>query len=290
MKTNSSIYSVFEIVKEISISIISQSGIVRNSHILSYIMFLSTCGALLLLQQSVPRANANQPDTSYILVIDSIPHDTSSFTQGLEINNSLLYESTGRYGHSSIRILDLETGNLILNRTLPDSIFAEGITFHENTLYQLTWKNGLLFTYEPDSLILLETLRINTAGWGICAVDSLIVTSDGSSILSFRSSDNMYIQRSAIVTCNGIPQEGLNELEYANGYIYANQWPTDRILKINPVNGLVETVFIVNHLPDVDIHPYADVPNGIAWDSESGVFLITGKLWPFVYITRFVQE
>ncbi len=234
-------------------------------------------------------ANAFHPDTLHVLVLDSIPHDTSSFTQGLEILDSCIYESTGRYGHSSIRILDSETGNLILNRDLPDYIFAEGITFLENVLYQLTWQTGIVFTYKADSLKPLGVLCINTDGWGICAIDTVIVTSDGSSILRFRSPIDMQTTRSIAVTCDGIPQDGLNELEYANGYIYANQWPTNKILKINPSNGVVETIIIMDNLPNVEIYPHSDVLNGIAWDSENEIFLITGKLWPFIYITRFTQ-
>ena len=88
------------------------------------------------------------PDTLHVLVLDSISHDTSSFTQGLEMHNSLLYESTGRYGHSAIRILDPETGNLIDSANLPYFIFAEGITFLNETLYQLTWKAGIVFVFD----------------------------------------------------------------------------------------------------------------------------------------------
>jgi len=230
------------------------------------------------------------PDTLHVLVLDSISHDTSSFTQGLEMHNSLLYESTGRYGHSAIRILDPETGNLIDSANLPYFIFAEGITFLNETLYQLTWKAGIVFVFDETIHEQPNVHSIDTDGWGICAMDSILVTSDGSSLLRFRDPNDVLTYKTLMVTAAGILQEGLNELEYANGFIYANQWPTDNILKINPGTGCVESIIMTEGLLNTDVYPYCDVLNGIAWDSQKEVFLLTGKFWPYIYITEFVTE
>lgn len=228
------------------------------------------------------------PETLHVVVLDTLFHDTSAFTQGFEIREGILWESTGLYGSSSLRKLDSSTGELLEEWPLPVTLFGEGITIINDQIFQLTWKSGLVLSWNLEDPEPVVTGTIETQGWGICAIDmNTVVTSDGSSILKFRNISDFNPIRSIPVTLDDAPQIYLNELEYVNGRIYANQWNSDRILRIDPASGCVEALIDASDLLSPDDTLNAGPLNGIAWDAERQAFLLTGKYWPWIFAVRF---
>lgn len=228
------------------------------------------------------------PDTLRLVVLDSIPHDADAFTQGFEIHNGSLWESTGIYGRSELRVTDPSTGEVLVSAALPDTLFGEGITFHGDRIFQLTWQSGSVLSWDPEIMEYSVWGRIGGQGWGICSIgDSVLVTSDGSAFLCFRDPSDLAQVGTVLVTTAGEPESRLNELEYAEGSIWANQWNSERILRIDPHDGTVTGVAFCQGLLDRGSYPTADVMNGIAWDSERQAFLLTGKLWPWTYVVSF---
>ncbi|MCK5786284.1 MAG: glutaminyl-peptide cyclotransferase [Candidatus Sabulitectum sp.] len=204
-----------------------------------------------------------------------IPHDPGAFTQGLEIRNGFLWESTGIYGHSTFRRTDIETGEVLDILRFPDTVFAEGFTFlDDSTVCLLTWREQTAFLLNPWTMEIEDEFYMNTEGWGICYTGEFLVQSDGSAILRFRNPTDFSVSDSISVTLNDQPQFYLNELEYLNGQILANQWRTSRILFINPENGNVERFINLNNV----IPATGGVLNGIA-ATDDGVLYCTGKNW-----------
>jgi glutamine cyclotransferase len=223
--------------------------------------------------------------------MDTISHDASAFTQGFEMHDGLLWEGTGLYGSSELRITDPVTGEVLASAPLADSLFGEGITHLGGSVYQLDWQSGTVLRWDPSTLQSSQAGIIGTQGWGLCSMgDSVLVASDGSAILYFRDPDNLAVLRTVLVTLLGEPQWRLNELEYAGGFIWANQWGTDRILKINPEDGSVIGIVFAPGLLSSEEAAAADVMNGIAWDPQREAFLITGKLWPRTFVVRFTPR
>ncbi|THB73414.1 MAG: glutaminyl-peptide cyclotransferase [Desulfobacteraceae bacterium] len=220
-------------------------------------------------------------------VIRRIPHDRSAFTQGLLIHEGVFYESTGRYGHSRIRRLSAETGQILLEKRLPDSLFGEGLALLDDSLYQLTWVSGIARQYSLPSLELKNLIPYSGEGWGLTTVGMHLLMSNGSHNLFVITKDFKPV-RTIPVFHNGRPMTALNELEYANGLIYANQWKTSHILEIDYSSGQVLRIIdcrdIINSLPDLTPK---DVLNGIAHDPETGSFYITGKNWPAIFKVQF---
>ena len=222
-------------------------------------------------------------------IINSYPHDTSSFTQGLVIYNGVLYEGTGEYGHSKLLQTDLTTGKIQKQIVLDDKYFGEGITILNDTVYQLTWKEKTVFAYTVHDFKKVKEFPISTEGWGITTDGKELIVSDGGPNLSFYDPTTFRLLRKQGVMEGGSLAFNLNELEYIDGFIYANQWQAPYILKINPANG--EIVAKAN-LQDVwnrvkAIDPFADVPNGIAYDPATKKIYITGKRWPELYEVEF---
>ncbi len=231
------------------------------------------------------------PETLQVIVLDTLYHDTTAFTQGLEMRDGILWESTGLYGSSSLRKLDASTGELLEDWPLPVTLFGEGITIVKDQIFQLTWQSGLVLSWNLEDPEPVITDTIETQGWGICAIDTnTVVTSNGSSQLKFRSVSDFNIIRSIHVTLDNVPQIYLNELEYVDGWIYSNQWNSDRILRIDPASGCVEALIDASDLLSPDDRLNAGPLNGIAWDAERQAFLLTGKLWPWIFAVRFEKQ
>ncbi len=222
-------------------------------------------------------------------ILKAYPHDTSSFTQGLVFYNGKLYEGTGNYGDSKLLETNLETGKAIKSHPLEAKYFGEGITIMNDTVYQLTWKENTVFTYHAGSFKPGSRYTINSEGWGITNSDSLLYVTDGSSNIYVYQPGNFALLTTISVTESGTPVGNLNELELINGYLYANQWQTPYILKINPATGIVEgkidLTAVWQRVKNID--PAADVPNGIAFNKEDGKIYVTGKLWPELYEINF---
>jgi glutamine cyclotransferase len=209
-----------------------------------------------------------------------IPHDPGAFTQGLEFRCGYLWESAGIYGQSSFRKTDPATGEVLDMLRLPDSVFAEGFTFlNDSTVCLLSWREHAAFLLNPWTMEIQSQFYLDTEGWGLCNTGDLLAQSDGTDIIRFRDPQSFITVDSVAVTLNGQPQPFLNELEYLNGQILANQWRTSRILFINPENGIVERVL---NLADV-LPESGGILNGIA-TGEDGTLYCTGKNWPVTLI------
>jgi len=228
------------------------------------------------------------PETLYVEVLGSLPHDTTAYTQGLEIHDGILWESTGLYGYSTLRRIDPTDGSILATYPLPDTLFGEGITILNETVYQLTWQSGLVLEWDLQNPILHVSDTIETEGWGICSVSSsTVVTSDGSSTLSFRDITSFDTLRTINVNIDGSSVNQLNELEYTGGKIYANRYFSDNIYRIDPATGNVTALIDASSLLSLSNRMNAGVLNGIAWDPVREAFLLTGKNWPAIFIVTF---
>ncbi|MBN2271098.1 MAG: glutaminyl-peptide cyclotransferase [Sedimentisphaerales bacterium] len=222
------------------------------------------------------------PALSY-KIIATYPHDTSAFTQGLVYDDAFLYESTGGYGQSSLRKVDLESGEILQSIRLPDQIFAEGITLLGQRIYLLTWKSNRIFVYNKETFALMEESPYPAQGWGLTHNGKNLIASDGTATLRFLDPNTLAIVSQTQVHQDGRGVGGLNELEYINGKVYANIWLTDRIAVIQPDTGAVTAwVDMIGLLPDRQ-RAAADVLNGIACDTERNRLFVTGKLWPKLF-------
>ena len=220
-------------------------------------------------------------------VVKDYPHDMAAYTQGLFFHNGTLYETTGQYGTSSIRTVNLQSGQPILNKKLNAKYFAEGSAILGDKLYILTWTNKVAFVYDAATLEYRQSYSYPREGWGLTTDGTQLIASDGSSRLYFLSPE-FKLQKTVNVVLNGRPVRYLNELEWIDGKIWANVYTTDLIVIIDPKSGEVEaTVNCGGLLPDKLRKPDTDVLNGIAADSGGRIYL-TGKNWPRLYEIKLV--
>jgi len=218
-------------------------------------------------------------------VVRVFPHDAGAFTQGLVYVDGHLYESTGRNGRSSLRMDDLQTGQVLQHHELSVEYFGEGLTNWGDTLVQLTWKSGMAFVYDRFSFALRHTLHYHWEGWGLTQDGRNFILSDGSSVLHFLDPHTFReVRRISVVDDHGHPLVNLNELEYVRGQIYANVWQTDWIVRISPRTGKVLGWIDLSGLRDKGQLTDPDaVLNGIAYDPKSDRLFVTGKLWPKLF-------
>jgi glutamine cyclotransferase len=218
-------------------------------------------------------------------VIRTYPHDASAFTQGLTVADGWLYESTGLYGQSRVRKVELETGKVIAERRLEDEDFGEGLTVLGRSLIQLTWLRGVGFVYDHDTLQLERRFNYGFEGWGLTLVGSHLVASDGGPAGRLRLLDAATFAPAGEVrvTDQGQPVGGLNELEWVEGELYANVWRTDLVCRIDLATGRVLGWVDLSNLLTTDERRRADVLNGIAYDPTSRRLFVTGKLWPKLF-------
>ncbi|MBT8407340.1 MAG: glutaminyl-peptide cyclotransferase [Deltaproteobacteria bacterium] len=217
-------------------------------------------------------------------IINTYPHDPRAFTQGLVFADDVLYEGTGLRGQSSLRKVDLKTGNILRVRQLAAHFFGEGITIYGNRVIQLTWRAKVGFVYDIQTFQLLDTFNYPTEGWGITHDGRSLIMSDGTSTLYFLNPQTFQeVGRLEVHTRDG-PVSRLNELEYVQGEIYANVWKTDRIAKISPETGAVMGwIDLEGLLRPEDGNRRIDVLNGIAYDVKNDRLFVTGKLWPKLF-------
>ena len=223
-------------------------------------------------------------------VVARYPHDPSAFTQGLVLDGKTLYESTGLEGQSTLRRVDLDTGRVLQQTPQAASIFSEGLAVIGPHLVQLTWKNGLVYQYDKQTLKRTREWGYSGEGWGACHDGRALVTSDGSTQLAFRDPATMAVQRKLVVMLGGAPVDDLNELECVGTTIYANVWNTDTIVSVEAATGAVTAVIDAAGLLTPAERARTDVLNGIAYDASTKTFLITGKLWPTLFRVRFVAR
>ena len=225
-------------------------------------------------------------------VLNVYPHDTNAFTQGLLFRDGGLYESTGLRGESSIRKVNLTTGEVTRRHDLPDRYFGEGIVDWGDRLISVTWRSGRGFIFEIDSLDELGSFLIQGEGWGLTRDDSQIIMSDGTDVLRFLDPKTFGETGRVSVSLRGRSVRNLNELEWVDGELFANVWQTDWILRIDPRSGVVTGIIDLSGLlPDADRTPgHTDVLNGIAYDAESKRLFVTGKRWPKLFEIELVEK
>ncbi|MBD3171677.1 glutaminyl-peptide cyclotransferase [Candidatus Bathyarchaeota archaeon] len=216
-------------------------------------------------------------------VVNKYPHDSDAFTQGLVYYEDRLYEGTGLYGESSLRVTELETGEIIHSINLDSDYFGEGIAILDETLYQLTWKKGVGWIYDLDLNPIGNWILIGE-GWGLTSNNTHLIMSNGTSTLSIIDPQTMEITDTVEVTDGAQKIDRINELEYIDGLIYANIWQTNRIAVIEPETGTVVSWIDLKGIVDqLDHQDGIDVLNGIAYDSEAKRIFVTGKLWPNLF-------
>jgi glutamine cyclotransferase len=224
-------------------------------------------------------------------IIKTFPHDTSSYTEGLVMKDGRLFEGTGLHGHSTVRENDLATGKAIREISLDPLYFGEGVTILGDDLYELTYLSNTGFRYDARTFAREQTFHYPTQGWGLTTDGRRLLMSDGSSAIIFLDPQTLAVEGSIRVTDEVGPVGFLNELELANGKLYANVWQTDFIAVIDPATGKVTAWIDLEGLnPDSRRLKYPYVLNGIAYDEASGRLLVTGKCWPALYMIDLVRR
>lgn len=219
--------------------------------------------------------------------VRSYPHDPQAFTQGLLWHDGALYESTGRYGQSTVRRVALETGTVQAQTALADRYFAEGLALHDGRLYQLTWQEGTGLIYEVGDLRQVATFPWEGEGWGLTSDGTALYASDGSNVIRVVDPNSFRVLRTIDVTDGAEYVHQLNELEWVKGELWANVWHSDRIARIDPATGrVVGWVDLAGLLPPDPSRDGEAVANGIAYDAATDRLFVTGKLWPRLFEIR----
>ena len=223
-------------------------------------------------------------------VVASYPHDETSYTQGLFFHEGTMYESTGQWGESTMRIVDPASGKTLKRLDFDRKYFVEGSVILDGKLYILTWTNKVAFVYDAETFAYEQTLSYPREGWGLTTDGKQLIASDGSARLYFMD-PSLKVQRTVTVRLNDRPVRNLNELEYIDGKIWANVYMSDLILIINPSDGMVEaTVDCTGLLPRQYRDERTDVLNGIAYNPDDGKIYLTGKYWKRSFEIRLVDK
>lgn len=237
-----------------------------------------------------PETGIAAPQNINLNIIGIYPHDTSAYTQGLEIYNGKMYEGTGDFENSSLRIIsDIKTGKVEHKHMMGTAkIFGEGITIFKDKIYQLTWESNIVNVYDVKNIDKpIKTFTWPYAGWGITHNTTELIISDGTANLYFVNPDNFKIRTMVQVTDNTGPVDSINELELIDGFVYANVYQSEFIVKIDPANGHVVGKIDLPGLKQQYFYnqlvPRTDVLNGIAYDSTTKKIYITGKRWPKMF-------
>lgn len=262
-------------------------------------LLASMVAAMVALYQmwAMPPCSTNQGPRRHALVLRApfcpyqvitvLPHDPEAFTQGLVYDQGFLFEGTGLKGRSSLRRVSLQTGEVVQWHALSPDEFGEGITVFGDRIYQLTWQSHLGFVYDKTSFELLTTFEYPTEGWGLTHDGQRLIMSDGTATLHFIDPASLNETGRVTVYDRGTPVTHLNELEYVNGFVYSNVWPTDRIARIDPesgcVAGWIDLSGLRGYLP---VGATVDVLNGIAYDAQNDWLIVTGKLWLTVFVLQ----
>ena len=237
--------------------------------------------------------NNNTPEILGFEIINTYPHDITSYTQGLEFYDGELYESTGQYTESKLRKINFKTGDILKEHKLADRYFGEGLTILNNQIFQLTWQENTGFVYNAETFEVQNTFKYGKSkeGWGLCNDGNKLYKSDGTEniyILDFETqAETDYIQ----VFTNKGKIGALNELEWIDGKIYANIYQRNGVVIINPLNGAVEAVIDFSSLKSkVKQHTGLDVLNGIAHNPETNTIFVTGKRWDKLFEVKLTKK
>ena len=241
---------------------------------------------------------ANVKPTIYTYkIVNTYPHDTDAYTQGLEYYNGYLYETTGKNGKSTLRKVDIKTGKVLQKIAIDDKYFGEGMTIFNNKIYWLTWKakKGFVFnldTFEKESEF---TYNKSKQGWGLTHSKAELIKSDGTQKIWFLDPETLKEKRFIQVYTNQYALDNINELELINGKIYANKYQQNAIVIINPETGIVEGVANLTGLKNEmektqKLVPQDEVLNGIAFDKENNRFFVTGKNWGKLFEIELIKK
>ena len=221
-----------------------------------------------------------EPKILSFKILNTYPHDINAYTQGFEFYNGILLEGTGQYKESTLRKTDYKTGKVIEQIKLEEKYFGEGITVLNDKIYQLTWQEKTGFIYDAKTLKLEKTFSFETEGWGITNDGEKIYMSDGSEKIYILNPETLKVEDYINVYTNGAKIEAVNEMEWINGKIWANIYQKDAIAVINPKTGAVENVINCGELRSkVTQHQELDAFNGIAYNTVTKTYFVTGKNW-----------
>ena len=244
-------------------------------------------------QQPPPAIPANLPLYGYH-VEHVYPHDAQAFTQGLQFVDGVFYEGTGLNGHSSIRKVKIDTGEVLQKRDVPAEYFGEGITVWKNELIELTWRSQIALVYDRGTFEPQRTFSYAGEGWGLTHDGTNLIMSDGSAQLRVLAPTTFAERRRIDVTAAGAPLRNLNELEYVKGEIFANVWLTDYVARIAPdtghVTGYIDLRGLLTSAERAAVDAQGGVLNGIAYDAARDRVFVTGKLWPKVFEISVVKK
>ena len=228
-------------------------------------------------------------------IIEWFPHDPGAFTQGLEVADGIMYESTGLWGQSSLRTVNPATGEVTARVDLPAEFFGEGLTVAGDEIFQLTWQSGTALVYDRATLEPLREHSYEGEGWGVCEMGGQLIMTDGSDRLARRDLDTFELLHTVVAAAPGYDGrlDNLNELECVEGMVIANVWQTDRLLVIHPDTGRVVAAIdagpLIDDVTQASAGNQIDVLNGVAVDEKTATLWMTGKLWPRLYRVRVVE-
>ncbi len=263
----------------------------KRLFIISLTFALISCGGFGSAKKRSVAQEPVQPKIYNYEVINTYPHSTDSYTQGLIYHEGRLFEGTGLTGESRLLDVDIESGESKTVATLPNSFFGEGVTILGDTIYQLTWRNNRLLFYDLNSGEKIGEKLYSGEGWGLTTDGEKLYMSDGSSILKVRHPHSFDIERKILVTVNGEPLENLNELEWIDGKIWANVYMIQQIVIIDPESGVVEGIVDMRGvLADEDRTTQTDVFNGIAYDKQGKRIFVTGKNWSKLFEIKIIEQ
>jgi len=232
--------------------------------------------------QTAKQAPAAAPVYGY-KVVRTYPHDRGSFTEGFFVVDGQFWEGTGLEGRSYIRRTDIESGRVLQQYNIPSQYFGEGIIIFGDQLFELTYKHGVAFVYDKKTFKQLKTFKYSGEGWALTTDGKNLIFDDGSSSLKFLDPATFKEVRRITVTDAGKPVDQLNELEYIKGEIWANIWQENKIARIDPKTGKVNSWIDMRGLLSVMESVGTDVLNGIAYDAKTDRIFVTGKFWPKVF-------
>ncbi|OUR95057.1 glutamine cyclotransferase [Flavobacteriales bacterium 34_180_T64] len=245
------------------------------------------------ISKNITILNSEAPHLYGYEIINAYDHDITSYTQGLEFYNGVLYESTGQYGESKLRKINYKTSEVLKNINLERQYFAEGLTILNKKIYQLTWQEGIGFVYDLDTFEKKSSFNYGQSkeGWGLCNDGEVIYKSDGTENIWLLETNSLKEQSRLQVYSNNGKIGSLNELEWINGTIYANIYQRNGVVIINPKNGAVEGVIDFSPLRKlVTQHPGLDVLNGIAYNSDTQTIFVTGKRWDKLFEVKVFKK
>lgn len=268
----------------VAIAILALAGLV------AYLAFRSGSGEGTIKpvgNQSSASSDSQSAQKNSYEVVNTYPHDPEAFLQGLVWSDGGFYESTGLYGESTLRRVEFPSGRVLKKISLSADLFGEGLAQVDDHLVQITWQTHRGFVYDRQTFKLIREFTYDTEGWGITYDGKNLIMSDGSSTLTYLDPQTYQPVKKLKVTLNGRPVVDLNELEYIEGEIWSNVWQTDKILRIDPATGKVNSYLDMGGvLPGEFRTGHEDVLNGIAYDAEQKRIFISGKKWPRIIEIR----